>query len=293
MKKRADRPEDKSSNRADDSVGRSKPDTKTVNRYSVAIETARKFMETQKVDLDKIDPRPTALRSALNPQIVADMVEMIKLGHLFPPVTLRRVDNRFCTIDGDYRIEALKRAGRTQVDANTVECDDVVAEMLALSENSRHGTALTRLELRGAVHANLTKVPGLWAGLSSQAISLREAASLLGVSHWLIASVRDEILAATNPTNTSNRASTGGRNAKARAKAAPAPATTTATATVPPSRGIADAGKAGVSDMTTPNDGEIVLLARELVALAEIFARRIGIDPASSYTAALVLAKNS
>lgn len=291
MKKHTNTPGDKSNDRADDSVSGPKHNPSKVALYSTAIEAARRSRQAQKVDLDKIDPRPTALRSALDPQIVADLVEMMKSGHPFAPVTLRRMGDRFSTIDGDYRIEASKGAGRNQVDANIVECDDVVAEMLALSENSRHGTALTKLELRDAVHANLTKVPGLWTGVSSQAISLREAANLLGVSHWLIASVRDEILAAKNPSAEPNRGSTGKRKARVSAKGAPASATTSAK--VPPSPGDADAGKAGVPGATTPNHSEIVLLAKELVALVEIFARKLKIDPASSYTAALDLAKES
>lgn len=251
--------------------------------YRAAAEKTWTAATPQPIALAQIDPRPTALRVALDPEVVADLAATMKSGIQLPPVKLRRVGPRFTVVDGEYRIAAARESGYDSITAVVDDCDDVIAAILALRENSTHGTKLSKLELRGAVRAQLTGVPGLMAAVVAQDVSLRAAADMLVVSHWLVASVRDEILASTKPAEKSS-----GAAAKSTGATRAAPVEASKAGRGEPSS--TDTGKDQTYAETPSKSEEVVLIAKDLIRLVQIFAAKLQIDPAGAYAAACTIA---
>jgi len=90
-------------------------------------------------------------RSAMNEQTVKEYEEAMKSGAKFPPVDIFLVEDRYILSEGFHRVEAAKRAGRTDIDARAHEGTLRDAVLFAVGANATHGLRRTNKDKRRAV----------------------------------------------------------------------------------------------------------------------------------------------
>ena len=104
------------------------------------IKNGVKSGRINKIRIDKIEDAFTSARAAIYPETVADYVEAIERGDEFPPIIVfRDGDAKNWRADGNHRIEALKRAGREEIEAKILIGTEEEARLYAASSNISHG----------------------------------------------------------------------------------------------------------------------------------------------------------
>ncbi|RVN04071.1 ParB/RepB/Spo0J family partition protein [Sinorhizobium meliloti] len=97
------------------------------------------------VELSKIHLRDDVVRRAISNEAVNELVESIKINGLITPIRVRPISKYLSgvrtdaweLIAGQHRVEAAKRLGWVEIDANTEDMDDTTAEMAMIDENLR------------------------------------------------------------------------------------------------------------------------------------------------------------
>lgn len=97
------------------------------------------------VELSKIHLRDDVVRRAISNEAVNELVESIKINGLITPIRVRPISKYLSgvrtdaweLIAGQHRVEAAKRLGWVDIDANTEDMDDTTAEMAMIDENLR------------------------------------------------------------------------------------------------------------------------------------------------------------
>jgi ParB-like chromosome segregation protein Spo0J len=119
---------------------------------------------------------------------VAALVEVVDR---LPPVV---VDERTMTvIDGLHRLEAARRAGRSEISALFFHGDETEAMVLAVQSNVKHGKPLSRSERQAAARALLARCPEC---------SDRWLGEICGLSHATVARLRQASGAAASGVRT-------------------------------------------------------------------------------------------
>ncbi len=119
-----------------------------------------------------LSPRQTALQGD-HVAVLSEALDEL------PPILVH--GETMTVIDGVHRLEAIRRAGRTRIRAEVVQCSDAEALVLAVASNVRHGLPLTRAERRRAAEKILDVFPersDRWIG------------SMTGLSHKTIGGIR-------------------------------------------------------------------------------------------------------
>lgn len=101
--------------------------------------------EIVEIPLDKIAPGSRVRAEALDLDHVALMVPVIDS---LPPIVVRQDDKGYLAEDGNHRVAAHRRAGRTTIRAVVVEATEAEALELAVAANRKHGKPLTVSELK-------------------------------------------------------------------------------------------------------------------------------------------------
>jgi len=90
-------------------------------------------------------------RAALNEDVVAEYGEIMKNGGKLPPVTVFRDVFTDYLADGFHRLEAAKRLGRIDIEAEVRDGDRTAALRYALKANAAHGLRRTNEDKRRAL----------------------------------------------------------------------------------------------------------------------------------------------
>ena len=126
----------------------------------------------------------TQVREAIDESVVDDYAEGLGEGVRFPPVVVFR-DGSCCYLaDGFHRLEAYRRAGRDEIEADVYVGTRDDALWFGLGANRTHGQRLNRADKRHAVELALS----VWPDLSQWRI-----ASQVGCSRSYVGHVRAQV----------------------------------------------------------------------------------------------------
>lgn len=142
------------------------------------------------IRLDQIiqDNSTQARRFGLNGSVVYDYAELMKAGHVFPPIVVfSDGTDKVWLADGFHRVAAAKEAGATEIAAEVRAGTQRDAMLYANGEANRdHGLQLTREDKRNRVE-NMLKDEE-WSQWSD-----RQIAKHCGVSHTFVAIMRGRL----------------------------------------------------------------------------------------------------
>lgn len=130
-----------------------------------------------------IDPKLQP-RLHISEDIIEEYRRCMEVGSNFPPITLVSHKSQVWLVDGHYRVEAAKRAGKVEIEAEIVEGDYRKAILLACAANAKHGLRRTNAEKRKQVMTLL--VDKEWKNWSDSQI-----AEQCVVSPSFVARIRD------------------------------------------------------------------------------------------------------
>lgn len=145
-------------------------------------------MSLRKIQLDVVRVYTgTQFRvEGLRPDVVADYVDAMKSGAVFPPVDVVFDGDVYWLADGFHRVEAYRQLAVLTIDANVVEGTLRDAMLHAMQANLRHGLRPSRADKRKAVEVML--LDDEWSRKSD-----REIGRHCGVDGKTVASLRQEL----------------------------------------------------------------------------------------------------
>lgn len=199
----------------------------------------------------------TQPREALNEEAVSDYAEKMTRGEKFPPVVVFFDGADRWLADGFHRVEAARRAGRTEIDADIRQGDKRAAVLHSVGANREHGLPRTNADKRRAVLVLLDDAE--WSQWSD-----REIARVVGVSQPFVGTLRpapSDNGCQTDPAprkfNRGGKTHTQKPRTKATTKQATEPASTTPAARPvkpegEPAKAPSAQGHAAVDDPGTP-----------------------------------------
>lgn len=120
-------------------------------------------------------------RCKLSKAVVCDYAQLLTRGESLPPVVVAMIEDAPYLVDGLHRIEAAKKIGRTEIDAECFEGTRDDALRVALAANQKHGLRPTNADKRRAVGLGLAT----FGQMSDQAL-----AELCGVTDRFVAKLR-------------------------------------------------------------------------------------------------------
>ena len=138
---------------------------------------------TLRVDEVRVDVG-TQVREAIAEHVVDDYAERLGEGVRFPPVVVFRDGSRYCLADGFHRLQASRRAGRDEIEADVYVGTRADALWFALGANRKHGQRLNLADKRHAIELALATWPDL---------SQRRIAAQVGCSKSYVGSVRAQV----------------------------------------------------------------------------------------------------
>ena len=118
---------------------------------------------TLRVDEVTVDAG-TQVREAVAEHVVDDYAERLGEGVRFPPVVVFRDGSRYCLADGFHRLQAFRRAGRDEIEADVYVGTRADALWFALGANRTHGERLSRADKRHAIELAFRTWPDLSQG---------------------------------------------------------------------------------------------------------------------------------
>ncbi|WP_422928568.1 ParB N-terminal domain-containing protein [Singulisphaera sp. PoT] len=153
------------------------------------------------MSLKSNDPNPLAIdrirvdggtqpRAEMNDEVVTEYVDAAIEGRL-PPVTVFYDGSDYWLADGFHRLEAWKRAGFHEVDAQVFQGDRREAVLYSVGANADHGLRRTNEDKRRAVWTLLRDEE--WCKLTDSEIAKRCA-----VSHPFVGKLRQEMKPSCN-----------------------------------------------------------------------------------------------
>lgn len=125
-------------------------------------------------------------RKSLNQEIIGDYAELLKEGHVFPPVTLYRQGDNYILAAGFHRLEAHKLNESTYIDAIIKEGTSKDILLDAIQSNNAHGVRYTNEDKRRIVALVLS---------NHECISMtdNQIGKICGVSNHLVKAIREEL----------------------------------------------------------------------------------------------------
>ena len=139
---------------------------------------------TLRVDEVRVDVG-TQVREAIAEHVVDDYAERLGEGVRFPPVVVFRDGSRYCLADGFHRLQAFRRAGRDEIEADVYVGTRADALWFALGANRKHGQRLNLADKRHAIELALATWPDL---------SQRRIAAQVGCSQPYVHKVRGQVI---------------------------------------------------------------------------------------------------
>ena len=124
----------------------------------------------------------TQARAGLNKVVVADYVEAMQDGAVFPAIVVFHDAEGYWLADGFHRTEAARRLGLLTIAAEVREGGRQDAILYACGANQAHGLRRSRDDKRAAARLAIATFPE-W--------SSRKLAEAVGVSHTFIDGLRD------------------------------------------------------------------------------------------------------
>lgn len=128
-------------------------------------------------------------RMAIDQSVVEEYREAIERGDQMPPVTVFFDRVYYYLVDGFHRLDATKRAGRSEIDAEVIDGDFRAAKLYSLGVNTSHGLKRSSADKRKACLEMLSDAE--WAAWADNAIARH-----LKVDHKTVAKYREESEAA-------------------------------------------------------------------------------------------------
>lgn len=109
--------------------------------------------------IDTIESAGLQTRVEINEDVVSEYAEVLREGGTFPPIVLYTTDPKsdllaksvYFLADGFHRLEAAKRLGRFEIEAEVREGDRTAALKAALKANAAHGLRRTNADKRHAL----------------------------------------------------------------------------------------------------------------------------------------------
>jgi hypothetical protein len=113
------------------------------------------------VNIDEVVWDPSIYpRSKWNTSTIDRYVDALEAGDTFPPVTLEKGTLRL--LDGKHRLEAHKKAGRAEIDAEEVEIPEgMSARYFAATLSARHGDRMSNADLKALAEVEFKADPTL------------------------------------------------------------------------------------------------------------------------------------
>lgn len=128
----------------------------------------------------------TQSRAALSQAVIDEYAETIRDGSDFPPVTVFHDGKEYWLADGFHRIEAYRKAGAIEIEADIRQGEKREAILFSVGANAAHGLRRTNDDKRRAVMTLLyDKEWSLWSD--------REIATQCRVSHTFVAKQRNDL----------------------------------------------------------------------------------------------------
>jgi len=106
-------------------------------------------VETIQLLLDQLELGRFTPRKGINQRYVDELAESLENESQFKPIIVRphpRKEEIYEVIDGEHRVRALRKLGRTYVRTEIRAINDEDADLLALRVNQMHGRRLDALE---------------------------------------------------------------------------------------------------------------------------------------------------
>jgi len=135
----------------------------------------------EKVQIHTIVTEGLQTRVALNEEVVAEYGEIIRGGGTLPPVIVFRDVLTDYLADGFHRLEAAKRLGHIDIEAEVHDGDKTAALRYALKANATHGLRRTNEDKRNALQIAWDNRRTLFGHDPSK----RELAAVCAVSDYL------------------------------------------------------------------------------------------------------------
>ncbi len=208
-------------------------------------------------------------RVALDEGTIDEYADFYRAGDTLPPVKVFHDGQKHWLADGFHRIEAAKRAGLAEIDADVQSGTRRQAVLHSAAANARHGLRRTNADKRRAV----TMILGdeYWSGWSNEAV-----AKACRVSPHTVADVRATIPAnAEIPAATRTVTRNGTTYQQRTAAIGRAPAPTTAVAVTRPAPDVAAPAVVAVSVV---RQGPTEPLPIEVVVTSEVENLRDRLD---------------
>ena len=135
--------------------------------------------------LDKlVTDTGTQIRSEISEHIVADYVEALGEGAGFPPIVVFRNNGSDVLADGFHRVQAYKKAGRNEIEADVHHGGQDDALWFALGANRTHGHRLNGDDKRKAIELAYKAWPDY---------SQRKIATQVGCTHAYVGRIRAQL----------------------------------------------------------------------------------------------------
>jgi hypothetical protein len=130
------------------------------------------------------------VRAGIDPATVDRYAEAMQAGAVFPAIVVfRDADGEHHLADGHHRVEAARRVGLAEIDADIRKGDRAAALWHAVGANARHGLPLTPADRRAAVALALKTWPDK---------SLQQIAAQVGCSVGLVHKVKQDVFTREN-----------------------------------------------------------------------------------------------
>jgi hypothetical protein len=143
-------------------------------------------MRAVKILLTSIRDGRAQMRVEMQPETVADYAADMLDGVVFPPVIIYHDGADHWLSDGFHRVEAARKIGRTEIDAEIREGTARDAILHGIGANATHGLRRSQADKRRAVERLLTDPE--WAAWSD-----RKIAQVAKVDHKTVGKIRREL----------------------------------------------------------------------------------------------------
>ena len=140
----------------------------------------KQFLPIEEITIDA----GTQARAVIDEAIVDEYADQLTEGATFPPVTVFQDGSTTYLADGFHRLEAHRRAGRREIEAEVQSGTREDALWFALGANRAHGQRLTNADKKHAIELAL----GAWPDRSQ-----RRIAGQIGCSQQYVGKVRAEV----------------------------------------------------------------------------------------------------
>jgi len=157
-----------------------------------------------KLSLDNIrTDGGTQPRAKINQGIVSEYADAMNRGEEFPPIQVMHDGESYWLYDGFHRLEAARKNGRNQIEAEIHQGTKEDAQWASLAANKRHGLRRSQADKRRAIKRALKR----WGEDKSN----NQIAQHIGCSHPTVAKYRRELESTCKINKSNERQGADGR----------------------------------------------------------------------------------